>query len=125
MVHVRQSSSTLCPEDYTNVGFFNIGEAVGYMGRVLNALEDEGCWNIGPYVVQNTLILLGPAFMAASIYMILGRVILLTAGEHHALVKRKWLTKTLFGVMWYRSAHSQLVSNRSLYSICLHIMDEC
>ena len=32
--------------------------------------------------------------MAASIYMILGRIILLTAGEHHALVKRKWLTKT-------------------------------
>ncbi|KAF7626520.1 RTA1 like protein-domain-containing protein [Aspergillus flavus] len=69
-------------------------EAVGYIGRVLNALEDEGCWNIGPYVIQNTLILLGPAFMAASIYMILGRIILLTAGEHHALVKRKWLTKT-------------------------------
>lgn len=49
---------------------------------------------IGPYVIQNTLILLGPAFMAASIYMILGRVILLTGGEHHGLGKRKWLTKT-------------------------------
>ena len=32
--------------------------------------------------------------MAASIYMILGRIIQLTAGEHHALLKRKWLTKT-------------------------------
>ncbi len=31
--------------------------------------------------------------MAASIYMILGRIILLTAGEHHALLNRKWLTK--------------------------------
>jgi hypothetical protein len=71
----------------------NIGEAVGYVGRVLNALEDEGCWTVPPYVIQNLLILLGPAFMAASIYMILGRSILLTAGEHHALLKRKWLTK--------------------------------
>ncbi|KAM6514196.1 hypothetical protein FALCPG4_015354 [Fusarium falciforme] len=69
-------------------------EAVGYVGRVLNALEDEGCWTIPPYVIQNMLILLGPAFMAASIYMILGRIILLTAGENIALVKRKWLTKT-------------------------------
>ncbi|KAL4886510.1 RTA1 like protein-domain-containing protein [Aspergillus karnatakaensis] len=68
-------------------------EAVGYIGRAVNAHEDEGCWTIAPYVIQNLLILLGPAFMAASIYMILGRIILLTAGEHLALVKRKWLTK--------------------------------
>jgi hypothetical protein len=43
--------------------------------------------------MQACLILVGPAFMAASIYMILGRIILLTEGEHHALIKRRWLTK--------------------------------
>ena len=36
--------------------------------------------------------------MAASIYMILGRIILLTDGEIHAMLKRRWLTKTfVFG----------------------------
>ncbi|KAJ4270524.1 hypothetical protein NW762_002211 [Fusarium torreyae] len=36
--------------------------------------------------------------MAASIYMILGRIILLTDGEHHSLIRRTWLTKTfVFG----------------------------
>lgn len=32
--------------------------------------------------------------MAASIYMILGRVILLTDGDSHSLVRRRWITKT-------------------------------
>lgn len=31
--------------------------------------------------------------MAASIYMILGRIIMLTDGESHALIKRRFLTK--------------------------------
>lgn len=43
--------------------------------------------------MQNVLILIAPALMAASIYMILGRIILLTDGERYALVKRRWLTK--------------------------------
>ncbi|KAL2670296.1 hypothetical protein Neosp_014763 [[Neocosmospora] mangrovei] len=43
--------------------------------------------------MQNLVILIAPALMAASIYMILGRIILLTEGEHLALIKRRWLTK--------------------------------
>jgi hypothetical protein len=31
--------------------------------------------------------------MAATIYMTLGRIVLLTEGEHHSLVKLRWLTK--------------------------------
>lgn len=31
--------------------------------------------------------------MAASIYMILGRIIQLTDGDSHCLVKRRWVTK--------------------------------
>ncbi|KDN70407.1 putative RTM1 [Colletotrichum sublineola] len=52
-----------------------------------------GCWTLGPYIVQNVLLLVAPALMAASIYMILGRIIELTDGESHALIKRRWLTK--------------------------------
>ncbi|KAM5347655.1 hypothetical protein ACJ41O_007479 [Fusarium nematophilum] len=68
-------------------------EIIGYIGRVVGAKEDVGCWTMGPFVVQSLLILIAPALMAASIYMILGRIILLTDGEKYALIKRRWLTK--------------------------------
>ncbi|KAM0420794.1 hypothetical protein ACHAPT_011455 [Fusarium lateritium] len=68
-------------------------EIIGYIGRIINAKEDPGCWTMGPYIMQNVLILIAPALMAASIYMILGRIILLTEGEHHALIRQRWLTK--------------------------------
>ena len=38
-------------------------------------------------------LLLAPALFAASIYMILGRIILLVEGEAHSIIKRRWLTK--------------------------------
>ncbi|KOS43940.1 hypothetical protein ACN38_g5113 [Penicillium nordicum] len=69
-------------------------QIVGYIGRAINAAEDPGCWTLGPYVIQTLLLLIAPALMAASIYMILGRIILLTDGEVHAIIKRRWLTKT-------------------------------
>lgn len=59
----------------------------------MGALEEPGCWKMGPYIMQSVLILIAPALMAASIYMILGRIILLTEGEKYALIKRRWLTK--------------------------------
>lgn len=43
--------------------------------------------------MQSLLLLVAPAFFAASIYIILGRIILLTDGERHSLVRQKWLTK--------------------------------
>ncbi|EXM20208.1 hypothetical protein V3481_002336 [Fusarium oxysporum f. sp. vasinfectum] len=70
-----------------------ISEIAGYIGRAINSTEDPGCWTLGPYVVQSVLLLIAPALMAASIYMILSRVILLTEGEVHAVIRRRWLTK--------------------------------
>jgi hypothetical protein len=43
--------------------------------------------------MQSLLILIAPALFAASIYIILGRIILLVDGEKYALVRRKWLTR--------------------------------
>jgi hypothetical protein len=43
--------------------------------------------------MQSLLILIAPALFAASIYIILGRIILLVDGEEYSLVRRKWLTK--------------------------------
>ncbi|CAI4214103.1 unnamed protein product [Parascedosporium putredinis] len=69
-------------------------ETIGYAARASSAMEEEGCWQLGPYIIETTLILIAPAFMAASIYMILGRIILLTDGERHAMIRKKWLTMT-------------------------------
>ena len=39
------------------------------------------------------MILIAPTLFAASIYMELGRIILLVDGEHHAIIRKRWLTK--------------------------------
>ncbi|KAF2177067.1 RTA1-domain-containing protein [Zopfia rhizophila CBS 207.26] len=65
-------------------------ETIGYMGRIISAKDKL---SLGPYVMQTLLLLLGPALFAASIYMILGRIILLTDGERFSLIRRTWLTK--------------------------------
>jgi hypothetical protein len=43
--------------------------------------------------MQSLLLLLAPALFAASIYIVLGRIILLVDGERHSLIRQKWLTK--------------------------------
>jgi hypothetical protein len=63
---------------------------VGFLGRVLS---HDDIWALGPFIMQSLLILVAPALFAASIYIILGRIILLVDGERYALVRRKWLTK--------------------------------
>jgi len=50
-------------------------------------------WTLGPYVMQSTLLLIAPALFAASIYMELGRIIILVHAEQYSLVRVKWLTK--------------------------------
>ncbi|EEY21746.1 RTM1 [Verticillium alfalfae VaMs.102] len=72
-------------------------EVVGYIGRAIGAGEEPGCWSLGAFVIQSVLILIGPALMAASIYMILGRIILLTEGELYSPIRRRWLTKLFVG----------------------------
>ena len=67
-------------------------EGIGYIARAFNANETPD-WTLGPYVIQALLLLLGPAFFAASIYMILGRIIQLVDAEKHSLIKTRWLTK--------------------------------
>ena len=70
----------------------SIVEIVGYAARTFSASQTPN-WTTGPYIVQTILLLVAPALFAASIYMILGRIILMTGGETHAIVKRRWLTK--------------------------------
>jgi hypothetical protein len=69
-------------------------ETIGYIGRILSSNDSLA---LSPYIMQTLLLLLSPALFAASIYMILGRLILLTGGERYALVRRTWLTKIFVG----------------------------
>jgi uncharacterized membrane protein YraQ (UPF0718 family) len=48
---------------------------------------------LGPYLIQTLFLLLAPALLAASIYMLLGRIILVLQAESHAILGKKWLTK--------------------------------
>jgi hypothetical protein len=50
-------------------------------------------WTLGPYIMQSTLLLVAPALFAASIYMELGRIILLVKGEKFAIIRVTWMTK--------------------------------
>lgn len=68
-------------------------ETVGYVGRALSAEQDFGEYTLGPYIMQSVLLLVAPALFAASIYMELGRIVLMVKGERSLFVPRKWLTK--------------------------------
>ncbi|KAK2764727.1 rta1 domain-containing protein [Colletotrichum kahawae] len=67
-------------------------EIVGYIGRALSAIETPD-WTTTSYTIQSLTLLLGPALLAASIYMVLGRLIRFLEAEHLALIRTKWLTK--------------------------------
>ncbi|KAF7171505.1 hypothetical protein CNMCM5623_003833 [Aspergillus felis] len=69
-----------------------IFEIIGYIGRAASSKQSPN-WTLGPYLVQTLFLLLAPALLAASIYMFLGRIILVLQAESHALMKKKWLTK--------------------------------
>ncbi|ENI01011.1 hypothetical protein COCC4DRAFT_204740 [Bipolaris maydis ATCC 48331] len=70
-------------------GFFQFA---GYIARAMSAAESPN-WTVGAYSASTILLLVAPALYAASIYMMLGRIILVTDGEHHSIVPKRWLTK--------------------------------
>lgn len=69
-------------------------EVAGYVGRILNALENPGPYTLIPYIIQSIFLLVAPALLAASIYMELGRIVMMVGGEQHLFIRRTQLTKT-------------------------------
>ena len=65
-------------------------EALGYGGRIWSHFDPTG---LPGFIIQSLLILIAPALFAASIYMVLGRIIALVDGEKHSIIRLKWLTK--------------------------------
>lgn len=67
-------------------------EWIGYCARAVSANQSPD-WTLGPFIVQSVLPLVAPALFAASIYMELGRLIVVVHAEKHSLIRVKWMTK--------------------------------
>ncbi|OJJ47356.1 hypothetical protein ASPZODRAFT_132352 [Penicilliopsis zonata CBS 506.65] len=67
-------------------------EVLGYIMRYMSAKQSPN-YSTGTYAGQNLLLLLAPSFFAASVYMILGRIIRLLNAGSISLVRPNWLTK--------------------------------
>ncbi|KAH7377419.1 RTA1 like protein-domain-containing protein [Cadophora sp. MPI-SDFR-AT-0126] len=65
-------------------------QVIGYVARVLAHNNKE---SVPIYSLQTILILLAPALYAASIYMVLARLIVTLNAQHLSLVPVKWMTK--------------------------------
>lgn len=72
---------------------FPLVETVGYIGRILSATENPGPYDKIPYIIQSLLLLVAPPLFAASVYMELGRIVLMVDGERKLFIRRTWLTK--------------------------------
>ncbi|RAK81096.1 RTA1 domain-containing protein [Aspergillus fijiensis CBS 313.89] len=70
-------------------GYF---EFIGYIGRAVSGTQSPH-FTVKPYIVQTLLLLIAPTLFAASIYMELGRIVMLTHGEAYCWIRREWLTK--------------------------------
>lgn len=107
-------------------------ETIGYAARAYSARQTPD-WSLMPYIIQSMLILLGPAFFAASIYMVLGRLIRNLDGQDYSLIRVNWLTKffllgdilSIFGQaggmssLDARENISRCISNRHSLIVCI------
>ncbi|OAG03173.1 RTA1-domain-containing protein [Paraphaeosphaeria sporulosa] len=71
-----------------------ISEVIGYGNRIGSHFDNQA-W--GPFITQGTLLLVGPLFFAATIYMMLGRTIVLAGGEDVSLIRPRWYTRVFVG----------------------------
>lgn len=67
-------------------------EAVGYGARAVNAHQAPN-YGTMPYAMQSLFILLAPSLFAASIYMVLGRLIRRVDGDSRSIIPSTKLTK--------------------------------
>lgn len=80
------------PQYYTNKS--SPVEIIGFGAR---AAGNKNMNILMPYLLQALLILLAPILFAASVYMILSRLIRATGAEEYSIVRINWLTKLFVG----------------------------
>ncbi|KAJ5703094.1 hypothetical protein N7488_010642 [Penicillium malachiteum] len=67
-------------------------ECIGYIARAYSSTQYPD-YTMGPELIAYIFILVAPALLAASIYMELGRIMIMTDGDNYSLIRRTWLTK--------------------------------
>ncbi|KAL4981433.1 RTA1 like protein-domain-containing protein [Aspergillus falconensis] len=72
---------------------FVIGGVFQVVGYIFRILSHDRTDSVALYALQTVLILLAPALYAASIYMVLGRLVVHLDAREHSLVRVKWMTK--------------------------------
>ncbi|KAG0161249.1 hypothetical protein PDIDSM_8783 [Penicillium digitatum] len=77
---------------FTAFIFGGIFEIIGYTGRAVSSNEYPR-YTIPPLAIQAIFVLVAPSLLAASIYMELGRIMIVTGGERLSPIRRSWLTK--------------------------------
>ncbi|KAM3084448.1 hypothetical protein ACMFMG_001448 [Clarireedia jacksonii] len=75
---------------FTPLVIGGVFEIIGYIARIIAHSNKS---SIPIYSIQTILILLGPALFAASIYMVLGRLIVALEAENLSPIPKKWMTK--------------------------------
>ncbi|KAH7397584.1 RTA1 like protein-domain-containing protein [Cadophora sp. MPI-SDFR-AT-0126] len=70
-----------------------IGGHFEWTGYVFRIISHYNITSTSIFIIQTLLLLLPPSLFAASIYMVLGRIILFTNGESMAPIRANWLTK--------------------------------
>lgn len=66
-------------------------EVIGFIARIAAAYDTS---KLGSYIIQQMFILLPPVLFAASIYMVLARIIRATEGDKFSMIRPSRLTKT-------------------------------
>lgn len=86
-VHPLDRKRTLIIIPFIVGGFCEI---IGCIARAVSSQDDEART---PFIIQSVLLLVAPALFAATIYMILGRVIAMLNSAHQSLIPLRFLTK--------------------------------
>ncbi|KAK0103738.1 hypothetical protein ONS95_005744 [Cadophora gregata] len=86
-----------CWQAWTKRTFYFIPLLIGghfeWTGYVFRIISHYNITSMAIFIIQTLLLLLPPSLFAASIYMVLGRIILFTNGESMAPIRANWLTK--------------------------------
>jgi hypothetical protein len=96
-------------------------ETIGYGARSINASKTPN-WTLVVYIIETLFILLAPALLAASIYMVLGRIVRLLDAGHLSWVPPRWLTK-LFVAGDVLSFVTQLAGKPPFVSLAASLQD--
>lgn len=95
--------------------FFTTVQIIGYAARVAANSNKE---NVPIYSIQTILILLAPPLYAASIYIVLGRIVTYLHAEHFSLVSVKWMT----GIFVTGDIIAFVMQAAGTYTICMMIL---